>query len=340
MDSMTPLPDGKVPSGAEVVLLLQSAGGDYFKTANRVLAAQASGFEFSNSAPTTLALLSRDTREDIATMHVDGFKEATAELSSIVVRMSPSACPIECQAGTRLTTAIEKFARLMNARICDADARNLTEEEFLALGKRIDALMLDRRMDDHKEYARTAMPDGTVRFEVEGLSFVTEYRTPRGRHLRTDYFDVPPLTWYDGQIRGLQVAAELLEFMRTHHTDRYWYCDVIMAAVQATSREDYSTEKPTRGSAARAFLSVIVGNTLFAARNSSFGPWIAQQIEEKRHSKATIEEADAEQKRAFVERMKTARARKAQERAKVAEKRTARVTPIRQTARKAELVAA
>lgn len=322
-----------------MVLQLRAADGVYFT--NRVLAAQAAGFEFSERGPTTLALVSRDTREDIAIMHVEHGKEAMCVLSVIVVSLDPNTCPIEWLAGTRFIQAIKKFAQLMNATVCDESGAQLEEDDIQAIKARVNAVMEARQGREIKNRQRTTMPDGTVRVDTEGLSFIGRYQTKRGRHLRTEYFDVPPLSWDDGQIRGLQIAAEFLAYMRSHREDRYWYRLVIEDAIKAHA-EGSSCVKPARGNAAVSFVEVIVATTAFAAQSCRFEPWIERRIQQQRQRKADREEIDAEQKSAFVERMKAARLRKSEERAKQAQPvaKAAPMKPARQRARKAEMVEA
>lgn len=86
-----------------------------------------------------------------------------------------------------------------------------------------------------------------------GLPYVTARRTPRGRHLGTVTFDVEPMSWEDGYLHGLQVAADVVAWASGASS---WpnpaavMGDMVQGAVMALGDK-------RREGAARAFLNVM-----------------------------------------------------------------------------------
>jgi hypothetical protein len=86
-----------------------------------------------------------------------------------------------------------------------------------------------------------------VKFWDESVSCISVSKTQRGRHLSSNYFDVPDEEYGDGWIRGARIAQELLKEMRTTRLSRL---QLVMeeASVHLVKRDGTTSGK--RGAAA------------------------------------------------------------------------------------------
>lgn len=149
-------------------------------------------------------------------------------------------------------------------------------------------------------------PDGK-RSQSQGLSFTTCTITRRGNTTDFRLFDVPAEGCSEGSITGYRCAAELLEALQRGYGP---YIDVRGIIKEASEARLERLSRPSRASAAFAFLDIVVEAMKFLANHSQHGEFIARKIEEAEHYGRYAAEQEAKEKAAFVERMRQARAAK------------------------------
>lgn len=268
---------------------------------DRIIHAHDAGFEWFQCE---IALLDGDTRAVIAEMVVDHGKESFGELRSIEIRIDPERCAVEWLAGTRLMRVCADFAQRMGADLCNSDGQPLTDAASKALAERINTVM--QRRIDAAVPPRVRQPDGTFKSTID-LSFTTVTYAADGEVLASNHFDVEPLEWHEGQIQGYRLAGELLDFKRAHH--RAFVPIFLMMADAGAALPSRNAKKKSTGNVAFGFLKALSEMVSYSAQKSNYPAYIGREIAQVESMRQTSK-ADALEKAAFVERMRTARAAK------------------------------
>lgn len=151
-------------------------------------------------------------------------------------------------------------------------------------------------------------PDGERRQSL-GLSFTSCTLNKRGHWTGDNHFDVPEEKYADGRITGLRCAAELLEALQRGYGPHISLRDVIREAINVKF-ERGGGDNASRWGAACGFMGVIEESVKFLAEHGRHADWIAKKIEKEERYLAHCAERDAQEKAAFVERMRKARAAK------------------------------
>ena len=149
-------------------------------------------------------------------------------------------------------------------------------------------------------------PDGS-RTRQGALSFITQEVGRNGGWAGERCFDVPAEGYSEGYITGYRCAAELLQALQRGYGPHISVRCITEAAMQASNEKSGTA---SRRSAGYGFLAVAEEALLFMAKNANHGPYMAQKIADAERMKARIEEQDAREKAAFVQRMSAAKAEK------------------------------
>lgn len=145
--------------------------------------------------------------------------------------------------------------------------------------------------------------DGTQRRPAP-LSFTRDVRTACGRYLESNYFDVPEQGFDDGAITGYHCVAELLEALALDHGPFIPLPYVLREVSEAANRRSYGTG---RRAAAESFMEVVGDSLKFFAKHSNRRVFIARKIASAEHYKEASAEVRANDRVAFVIRMKAAK---------------------------------
>lgn len=261
------------------------------------------GFDCLSSGGAGLA--SRDTGETIATLNPDG-NGLSRPIREFKLSIDPEACAIEFKAGTRLLRIFRDCAVLIGAQACDGFGKHLSTEDLDALANHIDAV-ISRRRDEAWEARKFKLPSGEVRRAGE-LSFqyvVLKEAGSRKRVYRSVDFDCAPAPYYEGYIRGLEMAEEFIAYHRKHKQSRIEIAQVLEAAIDAGNEKTHQDAASKRGHA-RGFLMVM--ETLLRVGTGNINPkWLEAQKEQAVANQKAVEKYDQIQKAEFVARMRTAR---------------------------------
>lgn len=261
------------------------------------------GFECLSSGGSGLA--SRDTGETIATLQPDG-NGLSRPIREFKLTIDPEACAIEYKAGTRLLRLLRDCAVLIGAHICDGFGKSLSDENLDAIASHIDQV-ISRRRDEAWEARKFKLPSGEVRRAGE-LSFqymVLKEAGSRKSVYRSVDFDCTPMPYYQGYIRGLEMAEELIAHLRKHKEPGIQIGRILEAAIEA-GNEKFPSEGDSKRGQARGFLMVM--ETLLRVGTNNINPkWLALQKEQAVASHEAVEKYDQRQKAEFVARMRAAR---------------------------------
>jgi hypothetical protein len=154
---------------------------------------------------------------------------------------------------------------------------------------------------DHARPPVVVWPDGRMT-QRGALSCVTRTVSKRGQLKGVGYFDVPDEDLCNGRATGLSVAQELLDALKAGYGPYAPAREIILAAMACSHKKG-----PSRAWAASALLEVIEDALGFFARNSSYVDYFAQKTAHDDDLKARLASRDAENRAAFVDRMKQAR---------------------------------
>lgn len=163
------------------------------------------------------------------------------------------------------------------------------------------------RLRTHADHPVIRHPDGT-RTRQGALSFVTVEISRNGGWTGERCFDVPAEEHGAGTITGYRCAAELLEALERGYGPYVSVRNITEAAMQAANEK---TGAASRRAAGFGFLAVFEDAMQFMARHARHGKYMAHKIAEAERSNAWAAEQDAQEKAAFVQRMKAAKARRA-----------------------------
>ena len=146
-----------------------------------------------------------------------------------------------------------------------------------------------------------------VRRQGMGLSFTTRTLSRSGHSKGFNYFDVPSEDYLEGRKTGYRCGAELLAAYERGYGPLINLMPIIEAAVDATKG---STSRESRRGAACGFLNVIEEAVKFLAKHGQYANWLTRKIDFEESITASIAKREAQEKAAFVERMRQARAAK------------------------------
>lgn len=169
-------------------------------------------------------------------------------------------------------------------------------------------LSLDERQKLHRHVQQPVViaPDGQ-RKQRTGLSFTTRTLNKRGHSQDFNHFDVPAEVYGQSRMTGYRCAKELLDALRRGYGPHIPMRDIIKDAVNI--KYGGYPDKGQWG-AACTFINVVEQALLFLAKNSQYADWIDRAIKYEEECIARGAERDAQEKAAFVERMRKARAAK------------------------------
>jgi hypothetical protein len=210
----------------------------------------------------------------------------------------------------RVVEAAQKMADNLGAACLNADGEALAGERLLQEKARVDRVLEARRASRNAHFD---LPDGTR--ATHGLtSFHVERRTRRGKWFSTDYFDVPPLEYYAGQIHGYRCMLELLDALRDRTSGQDSHCQVerMIEAAARTADADFSS--PSKGNVASGFIDILARAVFFFAQHANYRGSIEQLISSSEKTKVFFDEREAKERAEFVERMRKAREAKAAQR--------------------------
>lgn len=151
------------------------------------------------------------------------------------------------------------------------------------------------------------MPDGKVKTR-EYVSFHSRVKTKRGTASEWRYFDVPPASYYDGDVRGIMAGKEFLEVLRLKSGPdlRLRFMIEELAAAYEEPFGSGSKEK-TRHSTVESFLGVLDDALSFAAKSANFSSMLEARIEAVRAAEAREIKDEAREKLELVERLRKGR---------------------------------
>lgn len=162
------------------------------------------------------------------------------------------------------------------------------------------------KLRKHIDHPVIRHADGT-RTRQGALSFITKEISRNGGFAGVRSFDVPAEGYGAGYITGYRCAAELLQALQRGYGPHIFVRDIIEAAMQASNEKSGTA---SRRSAGYGFLAVVEEALLFMAKNAKHEQYTAHKIADAEHMRARIEEQDAREKAAFVQRMQAAKAEK------------------------------
>ena len=166
----------------------------------------------------------------------------------------------------------------------------------------------EQRLQLHRLVKPVPYVDGKgVRKQREELSFTTTEIGPRGGCKKFNHFDVPDEEYGVGQITGYRAAVEMLEALQRAYGPHVSLGPILRDVFAA---EGESARSPSRRGAVGAFAEVIEGALEFFAKNAKHGPWIAGKVAQAESVNAHYDKQAADDKAAFVQRMKDAKAAK------------------------------
>ncbi|QTD44582.1 hypothetical protein [Ottowia testudinis] len=310
-----PAPAAPEVSPTLIVLKLLPNGAKF--NGNRITRAQEAGFDWLKG-DRAIGLRCPDTGEEVARHVAHGGQEAVGQLKEIKVLVDPERCPLWIGAGTKLIESLERYAILINASICDAAGRALSEGERNELAERIDATM--RARWKALKAARMVTLASGERRELSDLSFVHTVRREAGskkRSWRYVCFDAEPMPCHKGRAQGYRMAREIIEFHRTHKTLELPVKQVIQAAGLASIDHPHGDlDKDSIANVASGFLAAIETLVRVGSRHLNMA-WLEQRIEYEEAAHVEYVAVLEKQKREMVERLRkgreAAKARRAKE---------------------------
>jgi hypothetical protein len=146
-----------------------------------------------------------------------------------------------------------------------------------------------------------------VKTQQRALSFTTRTVGRGGYTLDINEFDIPEESYCDGFITGYRCAGELLEALKRGYGPHIDARSIVRAVVQASNNKG---AKFSRHGAAAAFLTVVNDALKFLATHGAHGKYIAGKVEQAQEYAAGLAKHEAQEKAAFVERMRQAKAAK------------------------------
>lgn len=146
-----------------------------------------------------------------------------------------------------------------------------------------------------------------VKTQQRALSFTTRTVGRGGYTLDFNEFDVPEESYCDGFITGYRCAGELLEALKRGYGPYIDARSIVRAAALAACQKG---EKISRHGAAAAFMTVVNDALKFLATHGVHGKYIAGKVEQAQEYAAGLAKHEAQEKAAFVERMRQAKAAK------------------------------
>ncbi len=163
-----------------------------------------------------------------------------------------------------------------------------------------------QKLRQHVQQPVVIGPDG-VRRQNMGLSFTSRTMNKRGYSQDFNHFDVPAEEYADGRITGYRCGKELLDALKRGYGPHISIRDILKDAVNAKSGGYHGKGQ---WGAACTFINVVEESLRFLAKHSQYADWIDRTIKSEENSIAALAERDAQEKAAFVERMRKARAAK------------------------------
>lgn len=292
------------PSATMIVLALRPDGAKF--NGNRIECAQEAGFDMLRDYP-WMGYASPDTGRVIAHHQVDTSAEAFDRLQEINVYIDPVNCEFQWCAGTELMKRLVHYCVLIGAHICDGTGRRLEPGEIEAIRDHIDATMSQR--DDERLAAQTVtLESGEIRLFSE-LSFqytVTREAGSRKRTWRPVSFDVPAMHYYEGKAHGIELAAEISKFYKSHKQSRLNMTEILREALAPMESKYGDLDRAQRANVVAGFMSVI--ETMIQLGAAQLNPaWIAHHVAQSResHERWTVDHAS--EKARLIERLRKGR---------------------------------
>lgn len=274
---------------------------------NVITCAQEAGFDRLPNSVLGLGLVDRDQGQEIAAVTFNSWAHAIGKLDVIEIHIDPHTCATERFAGSRLTAVSAEYAELMGGVLCDGQGRPLSEARRQAIAGRIDAIVNERIEASAPKPAKH--PDGSWRIPGH-VSFVHSKTTARGKFLRAEYFDTEPMGWHAGHRRGIEMAVEMLDFIKAHRVQHDLLPRVLASAFGC---ELATGNTPSRDNVANGFVRAMVEMVRFGARNANFRAWADAQIQSSHEAEAETLAYDAERRSRTAKRAAaTRKARRAE----------------------------
>ncbi|WP_159917842.1 hypothetical protein [Pantoea sp. 18069] len=287
---------------SQITLYLRPKGARFHE--GPISRAYEAGFE-SLPGRFVAGLVSRDTGETIATLTPDG-NGLNHPVREIKLSIDPESCAIEWQAGTRLARVAGEYAILIGAKVCDGFGKTLSPDGLGAIGSHIDKV-INRRRAEARKARKIKLPSGELR-ELGELSFqhaVVREAGSRKSVWRSVDFDCQPMPYYQGYVRGVEMAEEVIAYYKKHKEPDLHIEHVLEAAFRAKT-EKRSCEGDSKNGQAQGFLTVMA--VLIRVGAGNINPkWIAQQKERAVASHESMEAYGRLKKAEFVARMRAAR---------------------------------
>lgn len=275
-------------------------------TGNRVVEAQETGFNWLNNVH-AIGWACPDTGKEIARHVVDGYREATGDLSEIEVHIDPHTGAWLWRAGTRLIEMVATYTERIGGNLCDGAGRPLGDADRRAIADHIDAVMEHRRAAETA--ARTVTePSGEVR-EYSDLSFhytVTREAGSRKQRYQRVYFDAPPMDYYSGRAQGMRMAGEVVAFFRAHQTAKLPLIEIIRQALERCENRHGNMQKAEVANVVSGFMEVM--ETLIAVGSRQLNPaWLTANIARNEELHVAWSERETKRKAALANRLRAGR---------------------------------
>lgn len=227
-------------------------------------------------------------------------------VSSLQLTLDPASCSLHHCAFSDMVSSAKKMADVLRAEALIEGDIQISDAWQKAETKRVQRIQESRKAAVMKSEPQA---DGTVKLRGP-LSFLSETRTPKGKWLGWDHFDVPALSYYDGEAKGLEHMLELLDAIAARRQTFDLRIDHALekAFVLAASQDVIERYKDVHASnVAAGFVETVSDALIFFARHAGYKRYIQARIEDVRRNAAR--DADEKQQRAakFVARMKAAR---------------------------------
>jgi len=149
------------------------------------------------------------------------------------------------------------------------------------------------------------------------LSFVSHEETPRGRWLTSyNYFDVEPLDYYAGKIRGIQIVKQLCDYVKTHGCNGAHLEAMVVDALglRAPGRGGgmplMRVGKKTKDNVLSGVLEQFEEALKFLAKNARYAEYFDRQIAKLQDEEKAIAEHYAKRQLAINARVKATKAAK------------------------------
>jgi hypothetical protein len=298
------------PSPTQITLLLKAQAGAFD---NFPAVAEEVGFRHPQRRGPIfqLGLISHDTLALIASVHYKQWDHFERRLNMAEVRVDPENCEPELDAGWRLFDHLHALAKHLNATICDGLGTPLDAATRADLAAHIDTVM-KRRVNAARKKSAIELEDGSLRLpgpvSFQTVTYEKKPGKPRSRTPKHNHFDVPALTYSAAHAKAYRMVEELQRTFDEHKVERPYLPYLLAEALGApTPRLDFGGKKGSRENVVAVFLEIL--HRVLANGLANTNPkWLAQQAALYEGFVERDAQRAAEAKKAFSERMRSAKA--------------------------------